>query len=607
MSLVVAQPIRPTRATPRALIGMLKCTLLLGLPVVAAAQPTTEREQWPAAVSFSAEQIIERSGSICFTNSSQTPQTWVASISSDVSTTASIQLLPIAPQTIGPGESFSYAIVPISNAVVGTYTLTVRRADKSGTKPSGVTTLNVVNLGFRPVGLSGNSGPKYVFEASRDYPFTPWKLASGSIYFTPPPRSPIEREAAQRYLASWRGRIIGILAGGPSAAADNIGAVLMCANGEDGPADHMLVDLAETNNFQSGRLIGKANVPGGAVDVTVQTRDHLLWPLLVSALGVWLAFYVSNFSARGRILAVLRTELLDLDRNVTTANDEFRKLAGFSRYDILPGWRAFEADFQARLVRLRLRAAPLDSTNTEFADANTDLKNRRQLPADLLDFGHRLQRLQGLSSIIRGLTPPGNLNSPPQMLSRLQRILGGAPLNNLTDFDSKLTDSKAAVADTELWVDSFQRLGSLRSATTDATIQAEIDGQRGRLWTGVDSALIQDVAAKARGIADRIGAAAGAPAREQAPPGAPGPPVPSFALTVVQRGDLVSATVAIAIGIVVALNTVYFAGPFGSIGDYFKVIAAALTTKIGVDIAAAAFNRIPDSPRTIGGQTVTRA
>src|SRR5262249_9724191 len=134
----------------------------------------------------------------------------------------------------------------------------------------------------------GTTAPKYIFEASRDYPFSPWKLTGAAIYLKESPHSASDREAARRYFASWRGRIIGILAGGPGGAADDVGASLICANTEDGPADRILVELADTNGYRSGKLAGKAYVPGGgsAVDVAVQTRDRLLWPLLVAVAGV---------------------------------------------------------------------------------------------------------------------------------------------------------------------------------------------------------------------------------------------------------------------------------------------------------------------------------
>jgi len=593
--------------------SLLKWTALICLPLVAAAQAAKPTNQWPEQISFASDQISERSATLKLTNSAGSSETWVASLAPDAGIAATIQVLPATPQTVEPRQTIAYTIVPGANPVgAGTYTLAVRRqGDPTGTTLES-TKLEIVKLDLRPVSFPGTGGVKYVFEASREFPFSKWGLAGAAIYLTPPPHPGAEQEAARRYLANWHGRVLGLLSGGATAGSDDMGAALVCANRDDGPADRILLNLADTNRFRSGKLTGKAAVPGGTVDVTVQTRDRLLWPLLLAALGVWLAFWVSNFSARGRALAVLRAQLADIDRTVRVAALEFRRTAAFSRYDILPAWGDFQRDIESRLMGLRVRAAPLDAGNADFTQVNADLKNRQQLPAGLLDFGRRLDRLHTLSERMKQLKPPGTFTSAPQIVSRFAPILEGAPFATLADFDTRVAATKDAGADAELWTETFDRLDKMRQdAASTPALQTQIDTQLGRLWTDRDAALIQDVAAKTRTIGDQLGAAAGAAGQPAAPPTAgvgarEGEVAAGGALLVVQRGDAVSAGVAVLIGVLVALNTVYFPGPFGSIGDYFRIVAVALTTKVGVDLAAAAFNRIGDAARTIGGQTITR-
>jgi hypothetical protein len=471
----------------------------------------------------------------------------------------------------------------------------------------------VVPIDVRPaVRLVLPGSGKYVFTASRDFPFlTKWQLEDASLRLRPEPGVPGSNFSQ---LVRHERVPLGLVTLVQTTPAPDVSAVVLWAAG-DCCTDRIPLELDGLSPWLAGKLTGKLTLPDTQeVDVEVQTRDWVFYPLLVIAGGVVVAWWIKRFFTKGRVLAVLQVQLDDTQVLLKAARDEFAAKArgrAFQGYAIDGAFTAFRLDIERRMRDLRLTAATLDANNADFTALDKDVRSVRQLPEQWKGFGTTLDSLDQLLARVRDLTaPPRPISPRPRLEGAIADMEKGAPFDTIPAFQKKQQDAANLLDSGRQWEALWKLSQQLRSAVTDQALIDTVEEAQRRLWDSFAADVLQTVRQTLAGVNDTLlKSGAGVPAaagRETVPIASAGIPPPGQALLVVERGDTISLVAALALAVLVGLNTEYFPKPFGSLGDYARVLAWGLSASVGVDLASIALDRIGQSLGTVSSR-ITRA
>jgi hypothetical protein len=489
---------------------------------------------------------------------------------------------------------FEKQATPVTEA---RYLITITRG--SPPKTSTETTLLRVRPAFR---LVPQPSGKYVLTASRCFPFTAW------IIETP---LALQEKADVALIKSAEHKTLGVVYT-QSSGLELSAVVQGAAVRTNQPSNEIPLEM-NLSPWSSGKMSGTLTLPDGQTrEVIVQTSDSVLYPLVVISVGVVAAFLVKRYLTRGRPLDVLRATLADTEIRLRAASDRFRRDAGnrpFAAFTILTAWRDFRAGAEADIANLKIQGTALDQNNQAFRDLSTRVNDKRQLPAAWITLGSNLRALDAAGEVVAAITRPSGLARHPAIGDVIAACLHRfeiSSLDQLPALSMHVTDVSATV---QLWhtLWDFGVRIAQECANNPAALALALQGQR-RLWDATDI----DAINAAKLLLNQAAQTAAQPAlqipvlakREAVV--ANQPPAQPVALPEIQRIQLRDQAVfflTMTLAVIAGLNAEYFGKPFGSIADYARVLAWALSTSIAVDIATLALDRmgsaLGSSPRVV--------
>jgi hypothetical protein len=433
---------------------------------------------------------------------------------------------------------------------------------------------------------------KYALTASRDVPFTNWRIEQSLLLRCPLPADVVTQA---------RHELLGVVhAAGAGAGMDTSAVIRWGANSAARPAEIPL-DI-ELSRWSSAKMSGQLTLPDGQTrDVVVQTSDRVIYPLLVILAGVGIAFAVKRYLTQGRPLLLLQATLAEIERRLVLADESVRQKAG-AGFQILPAWRQFHIDKEAELEAIRLRGGALDQPNTDFTAVRDKINAARTLPESWTTFGDQMAALARVRGGIAALQPPlvqggGALLPRPALEQELTNATQPVVLASIADVPALAARVVKATDTARTWRDEWDRSVQLARLLIGRPELANTEEAQRRLWQGFDAATMTKVDQLLDAAAEAVvksGAPAPAPVarRESAPVQTPAT-VSSGASPAnrIERDDRVTFAVALGLAVLVGLNAEYFGKPFGSLADYARILAWALTASVGVDLASAALNR----------------
>jgi hypothetical protein len=552
-------------------------------------------------VSFSWSEIVEGKGSLSV-NNLHASTTWTATIEpvvADGQTLPTLFLEPskkeaqgsnqVAQSASGAAPNDVILHVRLSNqptpALEARYLIVINRTQGSPPK----TTSESIVLRVRPVLrlVPQATGTKYVLTASRCFPFTQWTIES-PFGLQQPADAALIKSAEHKplgivYAQSSGLDLSAIVQEGPVAGTQ--------------PGNQIPLEL-DFSHFSSGKMSGTLTLPDGQTrEVIVQTSDSVIYPFLLILAAVAAAFMVKRYLTRGRPLAVLRATLADTEARLLAASDRFGQDAGnrpFAAFGIITAWREFRTNTQADLANLEIQGTALDQNNPAFKDLSTRINDKRQLPAAWISFGSNLAALDAQRNVIAAIPAPSGLTTRPALEDEIADCLHGfdlASLEQLQTLSARVTND---IATTQLWrtVWDFSVRMVQESANNSAALAKVLEVQR-HLWDAGDSNAINEAK---QSLNDAAGSMAKPPlelARRESVQELS--PAQFAALPEVQRiqlRDMAVFLLSMTLAVIVGLNAEYFGKPFGSVADYARVLAWALSTSIAVDITTLALNRV---------------
>ena len=583
---------------------MLAAALLGALPDTAVGQQETVKT-W--------REVLDGSLLVPVTNESSDSESWTATISPLTPVTTAPPELVVEPakkDVVASQETVTYHVSstkarPLPSADLR-YLLTVER--KRGNE---VPTFWRAVFHVRPALLlpPQSDTSRYVLSASRSFPFVAkWNIETPLVLAEPP---------SEQWLTNAIGKPLGVVATSSSTGLEQSAVISwQRVSGTEALPASIPLDL-EFSRWSSAKMTGTLTFPDGQTrNVVVQTADLLVYPLLVICGGVLIAFAVKTYVTRQRGALLLRASLADTDARLRFADVQLQRDlagAGVKGFDILGAWSRFRADNDANLEMIVLTGAALDASNAPFLALNTAVDEARRLPARWVHLGVTLQQLDNLRDGIATIPAPGAQQVRPAIQPALDAMLGGAILNTIDELAKKQGDADVLLDSTRAWRatwDQSARLLAMAGGLPAAVREAE--GAQTRLWLGFDATALSDARrsldAAIKAIVDGGGRVPAA--RESAAPAAAQPAAPDVSTTLearqIQRQDRVAVIVALTLGVLTGLNAEYFGKPFGSLADYARVLAWALSASIAADVGSLALSRVK-SMLSVPARDVTRA
>lgn len=557
-------------------------------------------------VAFTWRDLTDGRVSHTFTNSGSASEKWTATVATFAPQSQAMPALVVDPPAVGavkPSATVTFRLRlnatgrPVPGATVR-YVLAVERSGGSTTTTDRV----IVQIG--PVySLAPQSPPaKFVLTATRTVPFVdPWEIHVPFV---------LERAADPDRVKEGVGRPLGVLySASPAAGLDNSAVVKWSASG--GAVKDRIPLQLEFPRWSSAKLSGILSLPDGQTrDVVVQTSDHVIYPLAVIVIGVMAAYKVKRYITRDRALMVLRAAIADTRARLVLADAEYREAAAnapFAGFEILPAFDRFRGEVDAGIQALQLTPGTFDQTHADFTALNTRLTQIRKLPADWLAFTASLKVLDSLRSGIADLPGLPTLTGRPAIEGSLEAAEKGLEVPSVEALTRLAAATTSLIALAQAWRAAWDRSVRLAGQAKDQAAADEINQAQRALWLLTDEQKLPEVkllldSATARIV--KIGGTSPTAQRESA-----AAPEPQAELEVperldIERDDRLAMLVALALAVLVGLNAEYFGKPFGSLGDYARVLAWALSASIGVDLTSMALKRIGSS---LAGSGVSRA
>ena len=558
--------------------------------------------------------VMNREVEVGRTNTSSEDEVWTATITPlapALPAPPDLVLDPVKQDKVAPKASVSFRVLlgPRTSLPPGAdvrYLITIERARGTSEKTVEQTIVHVRPVLRLP---AMDDGKAYVLQASRWFPFaTPWTIAKPIVLGAVPDPRHIGLTAGSRMP-------LGVVTATSPTGIDH-SAVVSWRRGTQ-TAAQIPLDL-DFPASSAAKMTGTLTFPDGQRrSVTVQTVDPIIYPFLLICIGVVIAFAVKRYLTRQRAALVLRASLTDTDARLRLADQEFQRLAathGFRGFDVLPAWQQFRAQTETDLGAIALRGGALDDSNAAFTALNTIVDGTRTLPARWLAFATTLQELDALRDGIANLVPPAAAaTSRPAIETSLDTLLRGTALTSLDGLTQKIADVNQAMTTARAWRAAWDRSAHLARASSNAVALTSIQSAQLQLWLGSDATTLAAVKQLLDAAVAAIVAAGGAQAARRESVVPPEPlTAPALDVTAtpearqVQRQDRLAFVIALVLAVLTGLNAEYFGKPFGSLADYSRVLAWALSASIAVDIGSLALDRVK-SMLSVPARVVTRA
>lgn len=560
------------------------------------------RETWP--------RVIDRAVVVAVKNTSTQPESWTAALTPLAPDTVAPELVvePARKESVAPAGVVEFRLGPGPKARIAPgadvrYLLTVERIGTTGAP-----LYERVIIHVRPaIRLVPQGQAKYVLSASRWIPFLDdWTIQTTLALLEAP---------AASYLTEARGRPLGVVTATSTNGNDH-SAVIRWSHGAEADERRIPLDLDFTR-WAAAKMSGTLTLPDGQTrDVVVQTADPVLYPFLTICSGVLAAYAVKRYFSRRRGGLVARALLAATEAQLKLSDERFQRdtaAVGIAGFDILRAWRRFRTDTEADLDILALRGEPLDDANSSFVRLNTAIDAARNLPVKWEELGAVLRQVDSLLNELATLATPDGVQGRPTIESTLEHVTSGNSLRSLEELFERLDQAKATRATGEAWHAAWERsvrLAAIRTAPPDAS--ANVQAARRRLWEGFDATALADVNRLLDEATTMIVDGGGsAPAKREAvtngvTEAASRQLTSTSEALEVKRQDRLALLVTLALAILTGLNMEYFGKPFGSLADYSRVLAWALSASIAVDVGSLALDRV-SSMLTVPSRVVTRA
>ena len=406
----------------------------------------------------------------------------------------------------------------------------------------------------------------------------------------------------------------------------------------------VLVDPPPAAGSYSGALTLAKNPATVSYTLTVIAKDIFVWPLLVIALGVLLAYIVKRYIGVIRVVWDLRLQEADLGDLFKQNQKEFAASAEGHMF----GGYSIAADLEEQRAALTqsidaVEATPataINSNNRSYRNALDLLKSLQAAIGSWPDFGESLAKLSDILDDARksvhgsDMEPSVTDPLPPTFLSDATKLLAGKPLQ-LADVATVNQEVLAAGALVESWLPVRKRAAALTHKFRELSQSAGAAGQQTQLqnaqnlliqiWIALQNvqtaADLQALLAstgqfvQVESQLDQIQIVMGAPAAAaqivsltaarfdtEAAETAPH----SWFLSHADRhsqaaddrradllrrriasADIATTVFAFVLALITGLNTMYFGKPFGTVADYAGLFIWAAGTKVTLDIVLA--------------------
>ena len=451
---------------------------------------------------------------------------------------------------------------------------------------------------------------KYVLTTSRAFPFIDdWTIENSLVLRKPAGIAPLK---SVEHIPL--GVVSGQLPGGMNVSAIVKWGTFPSQEGKD-KADSIPLEIV-FSRWLSGKMEGILTFPGGqTLNVVVQTSDHIFYPIAAILVGVFAAYKVKRYLTRGRPALVLKATLEETEHRLLTAIETFQRAAGtqiFSTYGISWAWQKFRNQTEADIRQLELQGVTLDQSSSVFSALYDRINSQRKLPDAWMLLSDKLCALEKCRIRIHHLIPPSGLQGPPLIENEILTIEQGFELSSVDAVDALVATVDALNSSVGLWVASWEQSEwFINNGGVAPEIGVLIESAQKILWGGFNGEALNKANQVLRQASDILSKPSIVGRREAAGPAVsiqPTPILPPNRISEtkrIERFDTTVFAVTLTLAVAVGLNAEYFGKPFGSVEDYVRVLAWALSTSIGVELTTLALGRV-SSMLNLGATTVTR-
>lgn len=385
----------------------------------------------------------------------------------------------------------------------------------------------------------------------------------------------------------------------------------------------------------------------GVVNLTVIARDIVIWPILVLAIGIYIAFEAKRYLGVLRITWNLRQREAAVGEQFRDAQEQFAKAAqgtSFAAYSI-----AEDVARQREKIRELLNAVESSTWSTDLTN-NTDYKQAvtalQTVQSQVAAWGHLGPELSALADSLDSLvsnvaanlvTLPPNSSEEPVVVTQTRELLTGEKVAG-ADLDSLRKSVADATAMCSAWDAANQRAKNVASSLVALQKRDLNDAQREvlsavkdqmvgvwiHLWKAQDIAGVTSISANGSDLdsaeisvaridsvteqPERIFAFSAERAFTLMPVQAISPS--SFAALSdmnhlpanddrrfdvlarsIRYGDRGSAILAFVLALLTGLNSNYLGKPFGTLQDYITLFLWGAGTKATLDIVTAVLDK----------------
>lgn len=397
----------------------------------------------------------------------------------------------------------------------------------------------------------------------------------------------------------------------------------------------------------AGRYEGEVNF-GGAQDknstlaLSVIAKDCVVWPTLVTALGILLAWIVNRYIGVLRITWTLRKQEAELGLAFGESQAKFERQAkgtSFGGYSIKEDVHTKRENLRTQLSKLEKKWTTSLQGDSDYLNAVAELQSLETAIAQWAQLAPALKLLQdrlnqAKSEVDRDQVLP-RAATEPALFSVVQGVLQGSPLS-ITDVAAKLQDIHDKMVTLETWRESNREAKAATSSLRDVRSQKLTANQTSlgdqaeqhlvtswqRLW-GDDTEALKSVRsaggdldtakaeiAKITAELERAPHVYGEAAFSWVPASfLEGLVVPTAVSALpasdtqraqllhqsISLGDKAATFFAFVIALLTGLSLKYFSQPFGTIEDYAGLFLWAAGTKAAVDIITSVVGKFSSS------------
>jgi hypothetical protein len=596
-------------------------------------------------VAFTWRELESGSGIISIWNSSEKPQ--------DV--TAEVTDFDLSPGSVGPGESTVRMVIsptkaPLAPYGISRFTLNVQDSAKiprvrgsyggvlvvksSGGKFAPFTQRVRINVvGPQP------SVSKVTLVAWRVVPFCPAWRASVNVPLT-------DSYKAAEFAEP--NRIVGFVHKATGGIATVRWSKLKPAEPNKPARAHLIVcNLPSAGQYEGDITLGGTQDKSSPLALTVMAKDIVVWPILVMALGIFVAWKAKRYLGVLRMTWGLRQQEAELGSAFQESQKQFAESVEGKPYASY----SIAKDIAEQRKQICDNLTRIERSWTTSLDSDQNYKNTvtalQTLQDEISQWGKLGPELAGLDTILQGLKrnidrqavmPAITDEGDPDFLAAAQALLQGKVMH-AADITGRRKDVSDITAFAQLWDDTNQHLKVLTASFNDnqnrstldadqkaalADIEKELVTAWQHLWTARTLAELSAITAQngdldlARVALAQIATAAQKPRRFGVfalptqmliasdassdvglfTPAADLGDLPAsdtrraeMLQRAIHLGDTGTAWLAFVIALLTGLSSNYLGKPFGTLQDYAALFVWAAGTKVALDILTAALDK----------------